>query len=90
MSLKEVAVFCNARGMIQREAGVAVPRLTLAPEEKKIAAQLLAFMMEPDAEVYSNILHPNHGQFDATPGEAARSFVAAFAAKHGIFSRLRS
>jgi hypothetical protein len=62
--------------------------MRLTKEEKAIAAGVLNAMLRETGVRGSGItrymLHPCHGQFDATPDEAARSFVYAFAVKHGL------
>lgn len=59
-------------------------RLTAA--EKAVAARVLNAMLKAsrDGALLQHVLHPNNGQFDAYPEEAARSFVCAFAVKHDL------
>lgn len=59
-------------------------RIKLAPIDKVFFAQVLNMMLEAHPSVHAQMLHPQHGQFDATAVEAARSFVRSFAARHRI------
>lgn len=57
--------------------------------EQIIAAMVMNAMIkstgrEAKDNVTGAMLHPCNGQFDANPGEAARSFIRAFANKHKI------
>lgn len=56
----------------------------LSSSEMCFAAWLLNEMLEAHNSVIAQMLHPCHGQFDANPHEAARSFVRSFAARHKI------
>lgn len=58
--------------------------MRLTAEERVVAAKILNAMLKAGADVQAQMLHPRNGQFDSNPGESARSFVRAFAAKHKI------
>lgn len=59
-------------------------RLKLSPDEREFAAYLLNAMIEAHPSVHAQMIHPTHGQFDSNAGEAARSFIRSFAARHKI------
>lgn len=59
-------------------------RIKFTADEMMFVAGLLNLMLEAHPSVHAQMLHPTHGQYDATAAEAARSFVRSFAARHKI------
>lgn len=84
ITLNKALKIVKDRNAVIREFGAGVPPLKLTKAEQELTAKLLNFMLEMDHDVIRHVLHPTHGQFDATAAEASRSFVLSFAAKHKI------